>query len=83
MHRLFGSRLAQQVVRHVDYDTEHGFDLPCRQEPLVTAPTFRMHGLLRMPIQMLPDRPLQITLFVELARDLSVGVGAVWKERDG
>jgi hypothetical protein len=30
MHRPFGSRLAQQVVRHVDYDTEHGFNLPCR-----------------------------------------------------
>jgi hypothetical protein len=82
-HRLFGSRLAQQVVRHVDYDTEYGFDLPCRQEPSVTAPAIRMHGLSRMPIRMLPDHPLQTTPYVELARDVSVGVGAAWKERDG
>lgn len=26
-HRLLGGRLAQQVSRHVTYDTEHGFDL--------------------------------------------------------
>jgi hypothetical protein len=58
MYRLFGSRLAQQVVRYVDYDTEHGFDLACRQELLVVAPMVRMHGLSRMPIQMLPDRLL-------------------------
>jgi hypothetical protein len=27
-HRVFGSRLAQQIVKHVKYDAEHGFDLP-------------------------------------------------------
>ena len=27
-HRSFGSRLAQQIVRHVSYDTEYGFQLP-------------------------------------------------------
>jgi hypothetical protein len=82
-HRLFGSRLAQQVVKHVDYDMEYGFDLPCRPEPSITAPAIRMHGLSRMPMRMLPEYPLQTTLFVELARDVSVGVGAAWKERDG
>jgi hypothetical protein len=35
-HRLFGSRLAQQIVKHVYYDTEYGFDLPCIQGLLVT-----------------------------------------------
>jgi hypothetical protein len=82
-HQLFGSRLAQQLVNHADYDTEHGFDLPCRQEPLVTAPAIRTHGLSRMLIRMLPDHPLQTALFVELARDVSVCVGAAWRERDG
>jgi hypothetical protein len=82
-HRLFGSRLAQQIVKHVYYDTEYGFDLPCRQGLLVTAPTIWTHGLSRMPIRMLPDHPLQTTLFVELAKDVSIGVGAAWKERDG
>lgn len=82
-HRLFGSRLAQQIVKHVDYDMEHGFDLPCRQELFVTAPAIRVDGISRMPMRMLPDYPLQTTLFVELAKDVSVGVGAAWKERDG
>lgn len=82
-HRLFGSRLAQQIVKHVDYDMEHGFDLPCRQEPLLTAPAIKVDRISRMPIRMLPDYPLQTTLFVELAKDVSVGVGAAWKERDG
>ena len=36
-----------------------------------------------MPMRMLPDHPLQTTLFVELAKDVSVGVGAMWKERGG
>lgn len=27
-HRLLGSRLAQQIARHVSYDLEYGFDLP-------------------------------------------------------
>jgi hypothetical protein len=82
-HRLFASRLAQQVVKHVDYDTEYGFGLPYRQEPSVAAPVIRTHRLSRMPVRMLPDHPLQTTLFVELAKDVSVGVGAAWKERDG
>ena len=82
-HRLFGSRLAQQIVRHVDYDVEHGFDLPRRQEPIVKAPEIRLQRIPRMPIRMLPNYPLQTTLFVELAKDVSVGVGAAWKERDG
>jgi hypothetical protein len=82
-HRLFGSRLAQQIVKQVHCNTEYGFDLPCRQGLLVTAPTIWTHGLSRMPIRMLPDHPLQTTLFVELAKDVSIGVGAAWKERDG
>lgn len=83
MHQLFGSKVAQQVMRHVDHDTEHSLDLPCRQKPLVTVSMVRMYGLIRMPIEMLPDRPLQKTLFVELARDVSGDVGAARKERNG
>lgn len=82
-HRLFGSRLAQQIVKHVDYDVEHGFDLPCRQEPTMKALAIRTQRTSRTPIRMLPDYPLQTTLFVELANDVSVGVGVAWKERDG
>jgi molybdopterin synthase catalytic subunit len=32
---------------------------------------------------MLPDHILQTILFVELAKDVSISVGTVWKERDG
>jgi hypothetical protein len=31
----------------------------------------------------LSNHPLQTTLFVELAKDVSTGLGAAWKERDG
>lgn len=80
---MFGSRLAQQVVKHVRYDTEHGFDLPCRQDPLVSAPVIRTQGYSQMPVRMLPGYPQQTTLFVETAKDVSAGIGAAWKERDG
>ena len=32
---------------------------------------------------MLPDHPRQTTVFVETAEDVSFGVGAEWKARDG
>jgi hypothetical protein len=82
-HRLFGSRLAQQVIKHIKYDVEHGFDLPCRREPPDPAPVIRMHEHPRMPVRMLPNHPQQITVFVEVAKDVGFGVGAAWKERDG
>jgi hypothetical protein len=55
-----------------------GLDALVRQ-----SSTIRTHRLSRMPMRMLPDHPLQTTLFVELTKDVSVGVGAAWKERDG
>jgi hypothetical protein len=82
-HRLFGSRLAQKVVKHVNYDKEHGFDLPYREDPPEAAPVIiRAHGCSRMPVRMLPDHPQRTTVFVEVAKDVNVGVGAAWKERD-
>lgn len=82
-HRLFGSRLAQQVIKHIKYDVEHGFDLPCRQDPSDPAPVIRMHEHHRLPVRMLPDHPQQTTVFVEVAKDVGFGVGAAWKGRDG
>jgi hypothetical protein len=35
-----------------------------------------------MPGRMLPDNLQQMTLFVRATKDASVGVGAVWKERN-
>ena len=82
-HQLFGSRLAQQVVKHVKYDKEHGFDLPCRQHMAEEALIIRANGLSRIPVRMLPGNLQQITLFVETAEDVGFGVGAAWKAKDG
>jgi len=82
-HRLFGSRLAQQIVKHVNYDAEHGFDLPCRQEPPEATPMIRTHDQPRTPLRMLPGHPRQTTLFVETAKDACFGVGVAWKARNG
>lgn len=76
-------RLAQQVVKHVNYDAENGFDLPCRQDPPEPAPVIRTHEHSRMPVRTLPSHPQQITLFVETAKDVGFGVGAAWRVRDG
>lgn len=35
-----------------------------------------------MPVRMLPNNPQQTTISVETARDLGLGVGAAWRERD-
>lgn len=82
-HRLFGSRLAQQVIKHIKYDVEHGFDLPWRQDQSDPAPVIRMHEHHRLPVRMLPNHPQRMTMFVEVAKDVGSGVGAAWKERDG
>ncbi|KAM0708550.1 hypothetical protein Q7P35_005202 [Cladosporium inversicolor] len=82
-HRLFGSRLAQQVIKHIKYDVEHGFDLPCRQDPSDPALVIRTHEHHRLPVRMVPDYPQQTTVFVEVAKDVGFGVAAAWKERDG
>jgi hypothetical protein len=82
-HRLFGSRLAQQTVKHVKYDAEYGFDPPCKQDPPEAAPVIRTHDHPWMPVRMLPGHPQQTTLFVETAKDVGFGVGAAWKARNG
>lgn len=78
-HRLFGSRLAQQIVRQVAYDAEHGFGLPCKTDLPEAAPVLRLHGYSRMPERMLPDHPGQMTLFIGAKKEASFGVGAAWK----
>jgi hypothetical protein len=82
-HRLLGSRLAQQVVKHVNYDTEFGFDLPCKEASPEVALMTRTHGYQQMAERMLPNHPQQMTLFVRATKDASFGVGAAWKERNG
>lgn len=80
-HRSFGSRLAQQVVRHVNYDTEYGFELPRKVDPPIANPVIRTQGYSQTPQRMQPDHPQQLTLFVSTAKDVSFGVGIAWRER--
>jgi hypothetical protein len=82
-HRLFGSRLAQQIVKHVKYDAEYGFDLPYMQEPPEASPMIRTYGQPHMALRMLAGYPRQTTIFVETAKDICFGAGAAWKARDG
>jgi hypothetical protein len=63
MHRSLGSGLAQQIVKHVDYDTEHGFDLACKVTSLGISPVVRAQGYSQMPGRMLPDNSQQLTVF--------------------
>jgi hypothetical protein len=80
-HRSFGSRLAQQIARHVSYDTEYGFQLPHRAESLTASPVIRTRGYSGMPRRMQPDHSHQLTLFVSADQDVSFGAGAAWKEQ--
>lgn len=80
-HRSFGSRLAQQIVRHVSYDTEYGFQLPHRADPFTTDPVIRIQDCSSMPRRMQPDHSHQLTLFISTNEDVSFGVGAAWKGR--
>jgi hypothetical protein len=80
-HRSFRSRLAQQIARHVSYDTEHGFQLLRKEDPLTASPMIRTQGHSSMPRRMQPDHSHQLTLFVSTNQDVSFGVGAAWKER--
>jgi len=81
-HRSFGSRLAQQIARHVNYDPEYGFELPCRADEPDTTPALRLQGYSQMPERMLADHPQQATLFISTRKDASFGVGAAWSEGD-
>jgi len=80
-HRSFGSRLAQQIVRHVSYDTEYGFQLPYKTDAPAATPVIRTQGYSSMPRRMQPDHSHQLTLFVSTIHDVSFGVGVAWKER--
>jgi hypothetical protein len=82
-HRSFGSRLAQQIVRHVAYDAEYGFELPCKTAPPEATPVIWAHGYSQVPERMRPGHLQQMTLFVSANNDATFGVGAVWEERNG
>jgi hypothetical protein len=43
-HRSFGSKLAQQVVKHVNYDTEYGYNLLCKETSPELAPGIWTQG---------------------------------------
>ncbi|KAL1581840.1 hypothetical protein WHR41_09430 [Cladosporium halotolerans] len=80
-HRSFGGRLAQQIVKNVNYDTEYGFELPCKIASSIPVPLIRNHRYSEAPERLLPGHPRQLTIFVSATKDVSCGVGAAWRER--
>lgn len=82
-HRSFGSRLAQQIVRNVNYDTEYGFELPCKAFPSAPVPLIRNDGYSEVSKRMLPDHPRRVTIFVSAAKDVSYGVAVAWRQQRG
>jgi hypothetical protein len=79
-YRSFGSRLAQQIARQVNYDAEYSFELPYRTDAQRTTPALRLQSHSQVPKRMLYDHPQQATLFIVVKKDASFGVGAAWKE---
>lgn len=59
------------------------FDLACKEASPEAIPVVRAQGYSQMPQRMLPDRPEQTTPFMNTSKDVSFGVGAVWREADG
>jgi hypothetical protein len=82
-HRSLGSRLAQQVVKHIVYDIEHGFELSCKVSSPTTSLVIRTQGYSHMPEKMSPENFQQLTLSIIAVKDISFGVGAAWMERSG
>lgn len=79
VHRLFGSRLAQQLSRHVTYDTEHGFDLLEKVDIPNMAVAINIGG---RPQKVSEEHryggPDKITLFACAAKDTSFGAAVGW-----
>jgi hypothetical protein len=64
-------------------DLEYGYNLP-REEALAELATeIWIHGYSQTLERMLPKHPQQMKLFVWATEDVSFGVGAEWKERNG
>lgn len=80
-HRSFGNRLAQQIMRHVSYDTEYGFELPRKVDWPAANPVIRIKGYSQTPQRMQPDNPQQLTPFVSTTKDATFGLGLAWKEQ--
>jgi hypothetical protein len=80
-HRACRSRLAQQISRHVSYDTEYRFELPVKVDSFKASPVIRTQSHSRMPQRMHPDHSLQLTLFVSTMKDINFGVSVAWRER--
>ncbi|KAI7349592.1 hypothetical protein KC320_g5991 [Hortaea werneckii] len=77
-HRLFGSRLAQKVSRHVTYDTEHGFDLLERSDTRSMVVATSTGGRPQAVSKAKSSGLDKITLFVCAAKDISFGAAVGW-----
>jgi hypothetical protein len=82
-YRLLGSRLAQQIARHVSYDPEYGFELPCKRASTEAALVSSTPKDSQVPQNISPSHPQQMSLFVKVAKEASFRAAAAWKEQNG
>lgn len=78
-----GSRLVRQIDRHVDYDTEYVFGLPCKEALSEVIPVIRTSKTSYIRDSILPCRLQQATLFAKAAKQASFGAATPCTERNG
>lgn len=78
-----GSRLVRQIDRHVDYDTEYVFGLPCKEALSKVIPVIRTSKTSYIRDSILPCRLQQATLFAKAAKQASFGAATPCTERNG
>lgn len=76
-HRRFGSRLAQQVSKHVTYDTEHGFDL-LEKDKLGTPVVVDVDTQLQVLPAIHRFGPNKMTMVASAAKATSFGAAVGW-----
>jgi hypothetical protein len=78
-----GSRLARQTDRHVNYDTEYVFGLPCEEALPGVIPVIRTSKSSLFQDFILPHRLQQATLFTKVAKQARFGTATACTERNG
>lgn len=76
-HRRFGSRMAQQVSKHVTYDTEHRFDL-LEKDKLGTPVGADVDSRLQMLLAIHRFGPNKMTMVASAAKATSFGAAVGW-----
>ena len=69
----------EQVMQCAVYNPEHRYDLPGGKHLLKPSLESRTHEYLRVKVRMRSNDSPQMTVFVEVAKDVHFGVRVAWK----